>query len=358
MNILVNGNALTEKGGIAVINSFIYDLENHPNLSDRNINVTIIVPDRFILKNIKNRNIKLINLNLKTKGYLRKIENNFKVRNIIKSGNFNAYLSLQNTAFRKIDIPQYVLIHTALPFVNIPLKYNLFKYRFLLKFYYKINMKYYDGIFVQSNWLKKIINESFNFEQGKIYVVRPTPNDIKNNTDKLDCIALEKLNSTEIKLLYPTRNAKYKNIERLIEAINKYNYKNKIKVILYLTYKGKDSKYIKFIGNIRYESIATLYKNVDAIIFPSLVETLGLPLQESQILNKDILVSDLEYAREVLGKEGYYFNPYDIDSIVNCIKKYIMSKKNKKKYDKVSQNNLNYGYFIDVIYGNLSREKE
>lgn len=358
MKILVNANALIEKGGISVLNNFINDIQDYEYINQNNIHVSIIVPNSWNEnKIIKNERIKIIKLELKKNSYLRKIENNIKVKKLIKENKYDVYLSLQNTALRNTNIPQFVLIHTALPFVNIPKEYNIFKYRVMLKIYYKININKYDGIFVQTEWMKEIINKNFKFDSKKTWVVRPQPNDIRLNTQELDDLVINKLETGNIKLLYPARNEKYKNINRLIDAVNLYNSNcaNK-KVTLYLTYDGIDTEYVKYIGNIKYSSIATLYKKIDAIIFPSLVESLGLPIQEALILEKDILVSKLNYSEELLGKHDYYFDPYDVHSIKDCIDKYCNTSRRRKQTNfSVSGS---YRDFIRIIFEDFNKRSK
>jgi glycosyltransferase involved in cell wall biosynthesis len=63
-----------------------------------------------------------------------------------------------------------------------------------------------------------------------------------------------------------------------------------------------------------------LYKNSSALIFPSLMESYGLPLIEAMYLDLPILVSKLPYAEWICGEQALYFDPYNIDSLKNCIK--------------------------------------
>ena len=43
------------------------------------------------------------------------------------------------------------------------------------------------------------------------------------------------------------------------------------------------------------------YCQCDAVLFPSKLETWGLPISESKDYSKPILASDLQYARETIG---------------------------------------------------------
>ena len=58
---------------------------------------------------------------------------------------------------------------------------------------------------------------------------------------------------------------------------------------------------IKLVGKIPYGRVLEYYKSSDLMIFPSKLETLGLPLMEAKHFNLNILVIDLPYSREVIG---------------------------------------------------------
>lgn len=67
-----------------------------------------------------------------------------------------------------------------------------------------------------------------------------------------------------------------------------------------------------FDGIIPHNDLLRLYKAVDALVFPSTIETFGLPLIEAASMGKPIIASDLDYAREVLGQyKGVSFVPSD-----------------------------------------------
>ncbi|MPN59562.1 hypothetical protein SDC9_207283 [bioreactor metagenome] len=60
---------------------------------------------------------------------------------------------------------------------------------------------------------------------------------------------------------------------------------------------------IKLVGKLKYEEVLRYYKSSDIVLFPSYVETFGLPLIEASYFKKNIIVSDCSYSREVLN--GY-----------------------------------------------------
>ncbi|WP_236612706.1 glycosyltransferase [Elizabethkingia meningoseptica] len=89
---------------------------------------------------------------------------------------------------------------------------------------------------------------------------------------------------------------------------NQYNIKN-FKV--YITIKGDENKYARwlyekwsklgcldFIGFVDKKQLSMYYNKSNCLIFPSKVETWGLPISEFLEYNKPMLLADLPYAHE------------------------------------------------------------
>lgn len=327
MKILVNATAMDARGAFSVMNSFLIEMNNHFNdFKDYGIKMHFLAANENLCK-YSNEFIKVEYTSFAKKSWFHKWKYERKIipELFAKSG-FDAYLSMQNYVLNNISAKQFVLMHQPIPFSD--LKYsdlefiNWLKYNVIFKYLLRKQRNSVTGVIVQTEWMKEAIIKKFCYT-CPVKVVRPPVDDINNNNKPIDH-EIEKLFKTvNKKLLYPTNIEKYKNNQRLIQAIQKYNLSSKSKVDLFLTLEGKSTDHIKYIGKIPYESILTLYKSIDAIIFPSLTETLGLPLMEAMIYNIPVIAADLPYAREVCGEYGSYFNPRDIDSICNAVSEYI-----------------------------------
>ena len=69
---------------------------------------------------------------------------------------------------------------------------------------------------------------------------------------------------------------------------------------------------IIFQGKIPHEKLLEMYQSSVGLLFPSTIETLGLPLIEAARFGLPIIASDMDYAKEVLdGYEGVEFIPYN-----------------------------------------------
>jgi glycosyltransferase involved in cell wall biosynthesis len=70
------------------------------------------------------------------------------------------------------------------------------------------------------------------------------------------------------------------------------------------------------------------------LIFPSYLETFGLPLLEARFFNAPIAASDRPFAREIL--EGYsnadFFDPFSPDDLANKMKKYLEANSSRRSF--------------------------
>ncbi|WP_392558327.1 glycosyltransferase family 4 protein [Orbus mooreae] len=139
-----------------------------------------------------------------------------------------------------------------------------------------------------------------------------------------------KLACEENYLLAVSSDYLHKNFHRLVEAFIQLNDPSmKLKIV---GSKGKIAeqyqavKNIDFIGRVSDEELIKLYQNAFAFVFPSLYEGFGIPPLEAQACGCPVLSSNLSVMPEVLADSVIYFNPFDIDNIVNAFKKVMMDK--------------------------------
>lgn len=94
-----------------------------------------------------------------------------------------------------------------------------------------------------------------------------------------------------------------------------------------------------------------LYKSAEALVFPSILESFGLPLIEARAAGLRIVASELDYVRDILDPEES-FNPHSSTSIARAIKR--MMKLESKVDSLISAQD-----FIDLLDfkdGSLGRQ--
>jgi len=124
---------------------------------------------------------------------------------------------------------------------------------------------------------------------------------------------------------YPSEGHPHKNHERLVKAWALMKEKGETPILKLTLNQGElpqnveseirnKSLNIKYLGNLEYNEVFEEYLSSDALIFPSLCESFGLPLLEAQHIGCPIIASDLSYVKDVV-KSVAFFNPLDSRSI-------------------------------------------
>ena len=87
---------------------------------------------------------------------------------------------------------------------------------------------------------------------------------------------------------------------------------------------------VENLGYIDTSRVADLYSQAKALIYPSLLESFGLPLIEAQMAELPILASELDYVRDVC-EPIETFDPKSHISIAKAVKRYLKITTNENK---------------------------
>ena len=98
---------------------------------------------------------------------------------------------------------------------------------------------------------------------------------------------------------------------------------------------------IKNVGNLNSDQISFIFEESDVLIYPSLMESLGLPLLEAKYFGLEILGSELDYIRDLV-EPSQTFDPRSPKSIARAVERCI-GKENTRTDIKSSQ------YFMDYV---------
>ena len=188
-----------------------------------------------------------------------------------------------------------------------------------------LSLKPRNKILVQDNYWKNI---TINFYKKNLI------KSIGNNQNKILLRKIKDISRFNKIFFYPSSFDPHKNHKLLFKTFNKLskNPKNKIKLIVTVNKKIVPSKYannksIFFIGNQSIYTINKIYKIVDFLIFPSLNESLGLPLIEASLHDLPIIASNSDYVFDVCNPD-YTFNPLSEEDIYKNILKSIKNSIN------------------------------
>lgn len=127
--------------------------------------------------------------------------------------------------------------------------------------------------------------------------------------------------------MYPSSFSSHKNFEIII-SLGKLIMSQKLPFLIVITIdEVKAKNYLSIIknqnidciyntGKLSLNEISALYKKSDALLFPSFLETYGLPYLEAMFFEKPILTSNLDFAKAICGDLPFYFNPNNAESIL------------------------------------------
>ncbi|EKM21617.1 glycosyl transferases group 1 family protein [Vibrio sp. HENC-03] len=164
----------------------------------------------------------------------------------------------------------------------------------IYRIYFKL--KKTDLVIVQSTLMKKKFIEYFNYPHDKVLVVWPG----------VDSLSVEKLMDESINhdkysdfylVPYTSIDSAHKNFE-FISQLAKILPSDKRIVITCDEPELEQHENIVFIGRQSIENLANLYLSCTAVLFPSTVETIGLPIFEAITLNKYVCVVDSDYIKD------------------------------------------------------------
>ncbi len=337
--IVINNPAAKSGGALTILNEF---LKKTSKLTcNRKFFVVVSLEE---LKIYETSNLKVVVIesqDLKN----RIIWDNFKLKSYLKERKItpDLFISVQNTGVNlEKTIPQIIYYHQSLSIVN--LKWNFFKknqrvywiYKNIYPIFIKQHLDKVKKVIVQTEWVKENFSKKFNYSKKNIIVLKP---EIK----KINIDMIRSMPKSKFRIFYPATPLLYKNHKIVIEALailKKENPNLLRKVECIFTFdKDKNleldklikiyelENVIKLIGEIKYEKVLEYYKGSDLLVFPSYLETLGLPLLEAQQFNLSILAVDIPYSREVCqGYKNVEFIKLDKEIWKNKIKLEILKK--------------------------------
>lgn len=238
----------------------------------------------------------------------------FYFKNFAKANNVSFWFSLHDISPSVGAIPQAVYCHNPSPFNTINFKDiyiqpTQFLFRLFYKYLYQINIKKNTYVIVQQLWIKNKFVEMFHLNRNQIIVAPPQTPVIPSHYLEKSFEKPEK----EKTFFFPSFPRPFKNIQIICEAVQLLLSKNTSSFKVIITIDGSENNYakwivdqyksitnIQFIGLIKREEVYDYYSTSDCLIFPSKLETWGLPISEFKQFNKPMVVADLAYAKETV----------------------------------------------------------
>lgn len=244
------------------------------------------------------------------------------------------WLSLHDTTPHVKAEKRVVYCHNPFPFFKWKwrewfMNYKIVCFACFSKYIYRTNIHKNYKVIVQQQWLKDEFISMFNLKKQDIIVALPP-----RTTTPIASVSKE---ANEYIFLFPSFGDIHKNFETLCEAarlLEKEVGENLFRVVL--TIARNQNKYtewlwkiwghvpsIEFAGFLSREVLYQRYAEADCLVFPSKVETWGLPISEFMETGKPMLLADLPYAHETAAgsKRTAFFPATDAMALKNEMKR-------------------------------------
>lgn len=263
-----------------------------------------------------------------------------------------------------VTCPQVVYCHNPSPFLEMPfadIRVDWKQYLFsrLYKFLYRIGIYKNRYVVVQQHWIKRRFEEMF----SSINVLVSRPSGVlssvgadENNQSCAPSYNGLRLNENgKYSFFYPAYPRYFKNQSIILRAARRLE-KEIPEIEFILTIDGTENRYakkiidkygvpsnVRLLGLIPKTAVEELYRKSSALIFPSKLETWGLPITEYGPQRKPMLIADLEYARETSHRlDGcYFFDPDSVDDLVEKIRNIVDGKPYVRWDENKEMNSLN-----------------
>jgi glycosyltransferase involved in cell wall biosynthesis len=249
------------------------------------------------------------------------------------------------------DFRPYVTInHNLLPFDWNELKRYFLTYDFfrllLLRFIHSKTIKNASGTIFLSEYSKKKVLDIVGNTVSESIIIPNGVNNRFNYNFKLQKSINEYTLSNPFVLLYVSTIDFYKHQWNVVEAVsiirsqygwplhlhfvgsgNKFAIRKLIRII---NKYDKKSEWVKYFGEIPYESINEEYANADLFVFASTIENFPFVLIESVSAGLPIICSNKDPMPIYLKSRANYFDPLSVASIADTLKEIILSPEKRQ----------------------------
>ncbi len=263
----------------------------------------------------------LLKEDVKRSRFKRLLFDHFTGKDFLKKLQPDVIISMQNTLPKGAEkyAKTMIYLHQPLGFQKVK-KFSFFNkwerglavYQYLIAPEIDRSLKRADKIIVQTKWMKEAVCEKDGISPEKIMIMPPEVPDPKG------ICGFEEGNFSELykpgmrQFIYPAGPILYKDHQCIVDAVQ-ILYKKGIRDIKVIFTEKADnlpwvkvpeliSDMIEWRGMVSREELAGLYKR-SVLLFPSYIETFGLPLAEARKMGIPVIAAYTPFAEEILS--GY-----------------------------------------------------
>lgn len=337
-NLVISGINLYQGGTLSIYYDCLDALIDSRIYED--YNVTAFVHKEELFRKYQDK-ITIIQLPLSRKSYLFRLYYEYIYFYFYsRKRSIDIWISIHDMTPNVKSGRLYTYCHNPTPFLKPDKrikKFNKSVY-YMSKFYkylYRINIKRNSYVIVQQDWMRQEFKKMYHIQN--IIVARPV---LKGsfNASTMHVTATD-TNRDKI-FIYPAVGRPFKNFEIICEAAKELE-SRKMPFKVAFTIDGTENKYtaylrekyghlkaIQWIGFQSRDMLFEWYAKSDCMIFPSLLETWGLPISEYASFHKPMLLAELPYTHETVGLYDAcaFFNPYSKVDLAQKMEEVILER--------------------------------
>lgn len=355
MRIVVNDIAASKTGALAILKDFYQYVREYATEHEW----IFLTGDDYLEKTE--------HISIQVMKEVKKSQKNRLMFDLVQGSSFieklkpDVVLSLQNTLtrgnIRKPDgslVPQVLYVHQPLGFQKTK-RFSFFKkeereyavYQYLIGALIDASIKRASFVIVQTQWMKQAVISKTNINEVKIANILPDIPDLSTFRN------IGEFESNQF--FFPSGEILYKNHECILKAVKLLNEKKihdfqvhfTLKGLLDVTKRTYDDPFHNVIwsGRLSRQEVFSWY-NRATLIFPSYIETFGVPLAEARQMGAIILASDCPFCHEVLDgyQNAYYFPPFQPDKLADLMEQVIGGRIIRMETKKIEQKKSENSY--------------
>ena len=226
-----------------------------------------------------------------------------------------------------------VYCHNPSPFYDVSFREVLLSPVFYVHylaypFVYKHNIGRNHSVVVQQKWLRDEFQQRYG--AGRVVVAHPVESAVAERQER-PC-------GVPVVFFFPALARFFKNFEVICQAAEILAQGGVSGFEVRMTIAGSDNRYaaglierfgnvpgLRFIGRQDGVQMRAHYEQADCLLFPSKLETWGLPITEAKAAHLPMLVADVRYAHETVGTYDRvrFFPPEDGAALADLMRQFI-----------------------------------
>jgi len=310
--IVVSGVNLVEAGPLAVFKDALSALADH-FADEFDLIALVYRRDLFDLPQVR-----LIEFPDVKSSWIRRLHfEYFLCRQLSRDLDAHLWLSMHDITPNVKARRQAVYCHNPAPFYKLPWREALLDPRFavfhwMYPLLYRFRIARNDFVIVQQQWIRDEFQRRFPVRQ--VIVAHPSP---PGGVAPAQTPFAEHSSGTACGpavFFYPAFARCFKNAQVLLEAVAALEAQDVHGFEVWLTLSGRENRYarsllrrfghlnnVRWLGSQPRERVEELYAEASCLVFPSKLETWGMPISEFKRTGKQMLIADLPYAHETTG---------------------------------------------------------